>query len=47
ETRYRMLLNQDEERAEMLMRMAQEDAKRRWFMYSQMAAMDYSAMKKE
>lgn len=47
ETRYRMLLNQDEERAEMLMQMAQKDAERRWFMYSQMAAMDYSAMKQD
>jgi pyruvate-ferredoxin/flavodoxin oxidoreductase len=42
ETRYRMLLQMDEERAEELMRKAQEDADRRWAIYSQMAAMDYS-----
>ena len=44
ETRYRMLLQQDEERAEELMKGAQADAKRRWSLYSQMAAMDYSQM---
>ena len=43
ETRYRMLLQSDEERAEMLMREAQVDAERRWSLYKQMAAMDYSA----
>jgi len=42
ETRYRMLLQMDEERAEELMRKAQEDADRRWAIYSQMATMDYS-----
>ncbi len=42
ETRYRMLLQSDEERAEMLMRSAEKDAQRRWSMYEQMAAMDYS-----
>lgn len=42
ETRYRMLLQSDEERAEMLMTEAQEDADRRWSLIEQMAAMDYS-----
>jgi len=42
ETRYRMLLQMDEQRAEELMRQAQEDADRRWSIYEQMAAMDYS-----
>jgi Pyruvate:ferredoxin oxidoreductase and related 2-oxoacid:ferredoxin oxidoreductases, beta subunit len=42
ETRYRMLLQSDEERAEMLMNEAQADADRRWSLYEQMAAMDYS-----
>ena len=42
ETRYRMLLQSDEERAEMLMKAAQADAERRWSLYEQMAAMDYS-----
>jgi len=44
ETRYRMLLKQDEARAEELMKGAEADAKRRWSMYSQMAEMDYSQM---
>ena len=44
ETRYRMLLQQDEERAEELMKGAEADAKRRWSLYSQMAEMDYSQM---
>ena len=42
ETRYRMLLKQDEARAEELMRGAEADAIRRWSMYSQLAEMDYS-----
>ena len=42
ETRYRMLLQSDEERAEMLMKAAQADAERRWSLFEQMAAMDYS-----
>ncbi len=46
ETRYRMLLQSDEERAEMLMKAAQADAERRWSLYEQMAAMDYSFGKK-
>ena len=37
-----MLLQSDEERAEMLMKAAQADAERRWSLYEQMAAMDYS-----
>jgi len=44
ETRYRMLLQQDEERAEELMKGAEADAKRRWSLYTQMAEMDYSQM---
>ncbi len=47
ENRYRMLLNQDEERAEQLMRAAEIDAARRWSLYSQMAAIDYSSYKEE
>ena len=43
ETRYRMLLQSDEPRAEMLMRQAQNDAKSRWDLYQQMAAMHYEA----
>ncbi len=42
ETRYRMLLRSDEERAEMLMKRAQEDAGQRWALYEQLASMDYS-----
>ena len=42
ETRYRMLMQQDEERAELLLREAQEDVKRRWSFYEQMAAMHTS-----
>jgi pyruvate-ferredoxin/flavodoxin oxidoreductase len=41
ETRYRMLLQSDEPRAEMLMRQAQNDARGRWDLYRQMAAMHY------
>jgi len=43
ETRYRMLLLSDENRAEELMIMAQKDAKNRWALYQQMAAMHYDA----
>jgi pyruvate-ferredoxin/flavodoxin oxidoreductase len=39
ETRYKMLTQMDEERAEELMRDAQKDAKSRWALYQQMAAM--------
>ena len=41
ETRYRMLLQSDEQRAEELMKLAQKDAKGRWDLYRQMAAMHY------
>jgi pyruvate-ferredoxin/flavodoxin oxidoreductase len=41
ETRYRMLLQRDEQRAEMLMKLAQEDVQGRWDLYRQMAAMHY------
>ncbi len=42
ETRYRMLLQTDEQRAETLMELAQGDARSRWDLYRQMAAMHYS-----
>jgi len=42
ETRYRMLLQSDEERAEMLMEKAQNDAESRWNLYQQMANMHYT-----
>lgn len=42
ESRYRMLLQTDEHRAEMLMRKAENDAKNRWDLYRQMAAMIYN-----
>ncbi len=41
ETRYRMLLQSDEARAEMLLKEAQHDIKSRWDYYKQMAAMHY------
>jgi pyruvate-ferredoxin/flavodoxin oxidoreductase len=41
ETRYRMLLQSDEQRAEMLLKLAQQDVKSRWELYKQMAAMHY------
>ena len=41
ETRYKMLTQLDEERAEKLMQEAQRDAKSRWTLYQQMAAMHY------
>jgi pyruvate-ferredoxin/flavodoxin oxidoreductase len=41
ETRYRMLLLSNEQRAEQLMKQAQNDARRRWDLYRQMAAMHY------
>ena len=43
ETRYRMLLQSDEARAEELMRAAREDVTKRWELYSQMAAIEYKA----
>ena len=41
ETRYRMLLQSDEQRAEALMKQAERDARSRWDLYKQMAAMSY------
>jgi pyruvate-ferredoxin/flavodoxin oxidoreductase len=41
ETRYRMLVQSDEQRAEMLLKLAQQDVKSRWELYKQMAAMHY------
>jgi pyruvate-ferredoxin/flavodoxin oxidoreductase len=41
ETRYKMLTQLDEARAEELMREAQHDARSRWTLYQQMAAMHY------
>jgi pyruvate-ferredoxin/flavodoxin oxidoreductase len=45
ETRYRMLLQSDEERAEVLMKMTQADAKKRWELYKQMAEIEYNSSK--
>ena len=47
ETRYKMLIQMDEARAEELMREAQQDAKSRWTLYQQMASMHYDGDKKE
>ncbi|MBI5944453.1 MAG: pyruvate:ferredoxin (flavodoxin) oxidoreductase [Chloroflexi bacterium] len=41
ETRYKMLTQIDEVRAEQLMKEAQKDAKSRWTLYQQMASMHY------
>lgn len=41
ETRYKMLTQMDESRAEELMKEAQQDAKSRWTLYQQMASMHY------
>ena len=41
ETRYKMLTQMDEDRAEELMKEAQHDAKSRWTLYQQMASMHY------
>jgi pyruvate-ferredoxin/flavodoxin oxidoreductase len=43
ESRYRMLLQSNEQRAEALMKKAQQDAESRWDLYRQMAAMHYDA----
>jgi len=43
ETRYRMLLQSDEARAESLMKSAREDVAKRWELYQQMAAIEYKA----
>jgi pyruvate-ferredoxin/flavodoxin oxidoreductase len=42
ETRYRMLLQSDERRAEALMKLAENDVESRWELYQQMAAMNYN-----
>ena len=42
ETRYRMLLQTDENRAEELMKLAKKDASNRWDLYNQMAALHYT-----
>lgn len=47
ETRYRMLLQSDEERAEELMNKVEADARDRWNVYQQMASMTYDASSKE
>jgi pyruvate-ferredoxin/flavodoxin oxidoreductase len=47
ETRYRMLLQSDESRAEALMKLAQRDVESRWQLYEQMAAMHYGDNGKE
>jgi pyruvate-ferredoxin/flavodoxin oxidoreductase len=41
ETRFRMLTQSDEARAEALLKLARQDAKNRWNFYSQLAAMHY------
>ncbi len=41
EPRYKMLTQSDEERAEILLKQAQQDVKSRWELYKQMAAMHY------
>ncbi len=41
ENRYRSLINQDPEKAKLLMKMAQTDCDRRWKLYSQLAKMEY------
>jgi pyruvate-ferredoxin/flavodoxin oxidoreductase len=43
ETRYRMLMQSDEARAEMLMKSARQDVTKRWELYQQMAAIEYKA----
>jgi len=47
ETRYRMLLQSDEARAEALMKLASSDAEKRWNLYKQMADIEYATKKKE
>ena len=42
ETRFRMLVQSDEARAEALLKLSREDARARWNFYSQMAAMHYN-----
>ncbi len=47
ETRYRMLLQSDEARAELLMRQARGDVEKRWNLYKQMADIEYQAGEKQ
>jgi pyruvate-ferredoxin/flavodoxin oxidoreductase len=47
ETRYKMLTQIDESRAEELMKKAQHDAKARWTLYHQMASMHYDTNESE
>jgi pyruvate-ferredoxin/flavodoxin oxidoreductase len=47
ETRYKQLIQADEQRAETLMKLAQKDIKSRWELYRQMAAMHYDGNGKE
>jgi pyruvate-ferredoxin/flavodoxin oxidoreductase len=47
ETRYRMLVQSDEPRAEFLMKEAREDVDKRWELYRQMAAIQYKAHNQE
>ena len=42
ETRYRMLLQSDEARAEKLLQEAKQDVKARWTLYQQMADMHFN-----
>jgi pyruvate-ferredoxin/flavodoxin oxidoreductase len=42
ETRYRMLVQADEARAELLMTQARDDVKKRWDLYRNMAAIQYN-----
>ncbi|MDR3576574.1 MAG: pyruvate:ferredoxin (flavodoxin) oxidoreductase [Anaerolineaceae bacterium] len=47
ETRYRMLMQSDEARAEFLMKEARQDVDKRWELYRQMAAIQYKAHNQE
>ncbi len=47
ETRYRMLVQSDEARAEQLMRAARDDVQKRWNLYKQMAAIQYNGHDEE
>jgi pyruvate-ferredoxin/flavodoxin oxidoreductase len=47
ETRFRMLTQSDEARAEELLKLARKDATARWNFYSQMAAMHYNQTSEE
>jgi pyruvate-ferredoxin/flavodoxin oxidoreductase len=43
ESRYKMLVHTDEQRAEILIKLAQQDVKGRWELYRQMAQMHYES----